>query len=74
MLVYTDTQQSTSLFQTALCMPTLGKNPTNGSEMFTSRALISIAEKKGILIRRPAYYYNRNTAAAQRITALDGVC
>lgn len=63
MLAYTDIQQSTSLLQTALRMPTLGKYLINGSETFTSRAFISIAEEKRMLVRRPAY--NRNIAAAQ---------
>jgi len=54
-------------------MPTLGKYSINRSEMFTSRAFTSTAEEKGILIRRCEYYYNRNIAAAQPITALDGV-
>lgn len=52
--MYADIQQAIPLVQMALCVPTSEKYPINGSEMFSSRAFISITKKKDILIRRPA--------------------
>lgn len=58
--MYADRQQAIPLAQMALRVPTLEKYPINGSEMFSSRAFISITEKD-ILIRRPL---TRDTAGA----------
>lgn len=52
--MYADIQQAIPPIQMALRMPALEKYPINGSEMFSSRAFISITKEKDILIRRPA--------------------